>query len=367
MSRGCNRGDCGGVWRVVVDAVARWILGGVLLFSGAVKSVDPVGTSLYVDKYLATYSLEALLPLSVTIAVVLAVAEFALGVLLILGYHRRVTIAFTLILTSIFFVVTLLSATLLPIGDCGCFGPMLRLEPWQSLAKNVVLLSLAILLYLNLRSRSAERYGVTGVVAIIVAIALPMAANLYSLRYLPIVDFMSYKVGTQLGAKVTEERAAEQEGARYTLRFRRLDTGQIVEFDASASEYWHDANLEYLDSVATDKVVDAEYSDFRLYGADGEDYSLDVLGRKGRVALLCVNRCASVDDKSIGGIERLLASYPRSGIVVLKACDYELDLIDDMETYRVDAQTLRNVVRADIGVVVLRDGVVEFKADIRDI
>ena len=119
MSRGCNRGDCGGVWRVVVDTVARWILGGVLLFSGAVKSVDPVGTSLYVDKYLATYSLEALLPLSEAIAVVLAVAEFALGVLLILGYHRRVTITFTLILTSIFFVVTLLSATLLPIGDCG--------------------------------------------------------------------------------------------------------------------------------------------------------------------------------------------------------------------------------------------------------
>lgn len=367
MSRGCNRGDCGGVWRVVVDTVARWILGGVLLFSGAVKSVDPVGTSLYVDKYLATYSLDALLPMSEAIAVVLAVAEFALGVLLILGYHRRVTITFTLILTSIFFAVTLMSATILPIGDCGCFGPMLRLEPWQSLAKNVVLLSLAILLYLNLRSRSTERYGVKGVVAIIVAIALPMAANLYSLRYLPIVDFMPYKVDTQLGAKVAEERAAEQEGARYTLRFRRLDTGQIVEFDASASECWHDANLEYLDSVATDKVVDAEYSDFRLYGADGEDYSLDVLGRKGRVALLCVNRCTSVDDKSIGGIERLLANYPRSGIVVLKACDYELDVIDDMETYRVDAQTLRNVVRADIGVVVLRDGVVEFKADIRDI
>ena len=349
----------------IVTTVARWVLGAVLLFSGAVKSVDPVGTSLYVDKYLATYSLEALMPLSEAIAVALAVAEFALGVLLILGYHRRATITLTLILISIFLVITLLSATLLPVGDCGCFGSMLRLEPWQSLAKNVVLLSLALLTYI--RSRRAERTGFGAIVAVIVAIALPLAANLYSLRHLPIVDFMPYKVGAELGAKVADERASEQMGREYILRFRRVDTGEIVEYDSSASECWYDENLEYIDSVATDDGVETQYSEFRLYGDDGEDYSLDVLGRRGRIALLCINSCASVDDSRVAGIERLLASYPASAIVVLKACRCELDAIGDIETYRVDALALRNVVRADIGVVVLHDGVVEFKADIRDI
>ncbi len=349
----------------IVATVARWVLGGVLLFSGAVKSVDPVGTSLYVDKYLATYSLEALMPLSEAIAVVLAVVEFALGVLLILGYHRRTTIRLTLILTSIFLVITLLSATLFPVGDCGCFGPMLRLEPWQSLAKNVVLLSLSLLVCM--KSRSAERLSVGSVVAIIVAIALPLTANLYSLCHLPIVDFMPYKVGTELGAKVASERASEQEGATYVLQFRRLDTGDIVEFDSSSSECWQDANLEYVASVAMDDGLKQVYSEFRLYGDDSEDYSLKVLGRRGRVALLCINSCAIGDDSRVAGIERLLTSYPRSAIVVLKACDCELEAIGDIETYRVDALTLRNVVRADIGVVVLHDGVVEFKADIRDI
>ena len=63
----------------------RWLLGGVFIFSGLVKCVDPIGTSVFVDKYLATYSLEALLPLSLTIAVFLAMVEMTMGIMLIIG------------------------------------------------------------------------------------------------------------------------------------------------------------------------------------------------------------------------------------------------------------------------------------------
>ena len=67
----------------------RWLLGGVFIFSGLVKCVDPVGASVFVDKYLATYSLEALLPYSLSFAIVLAVVEVAIGILLVIGVVRR--------------------------------------------------------------------------------------------------------------------------------------------------------------------------------------------------------------------------------------------------------------------------------------
>ena len=67
----------------------RWLLGGVFIFSGLVKCVDPVGTSVFVDKYLATYSLESLLPFSLTIAVALAVVEVTMGILLVIGVLKR--------------------------------------------------------------------------------------------------------------------------------------------------------------------------------------------------------------------------------------------------------------------------------------
>lgn len=349
----------------VAATLCRWLVGSVLLFSGAVKSVDPVGTSLYVDKYLATYSLEAIMPLATTLAVVLAVVEFTLGTMLILGYFRRATITLSLCLTTLFFIVTLLSATLLPVGDCGCFGPLLRLQPWQSLAKNVVLLSLLLFLYFKVRESSP--FSLRAVVAVVVAVALPLCANIYSLRHLPIVDFMQYSVGRELADRVAKERAEENDAQDFVLQFRRLDTGEVVEFEPSATECWVDSNLEYVDTVATAESVEGEYVDFRLYGVDGDDYSLDVIGRSGRVALLCINSVARLGDGDSAGIARLLDSYPKSAIVVLKSCDCDIEELRDVETYNVDALTLRTIIRADIGVVILRDGVIEFKSNIGDI
>ncbi len=43
---------------VIAATIARWAVGGTFIFSGLVKSVDPVGTSIFVDEYLAAYSLE---------------------------------------------------------------------------------------------------------------------------------------------------------------------------------------------------------------------------------------------------------------------------------------------------------------------
>ena len=44
------------------------------------------------------------------------------------------------------------------------------------------------------------------------------------------------------------------------------------------------------------------------------------------------------------------------------------EIVDEgIATLTVDAMTLRSVIRSDVGVVVLHDGVVEFKSDIRDI
>jgi hypothetical protein len=67
----------------------------------------------------------------------------------------------------------------------------------------------------------------------------------------------------------------------------------------------------------------------------------------------------------------LFSQYPVEGVVVL-SCGEDSPLEDvvditALEIYSVDAQMLRSLIRSDIGVVVLNDGCVEFKADIRDI
>ncbi len=136
---------------VIAATIARWAVGGTFIFSGLVKSVDPVGTSIFVDEYLAAYSLEGLGSLSLAAAVGLGAAELSVGVMLCLRLMTRAASASASAMLAVFTVVTLLSATVLPVGDCGCFGDALSLSPWATFFKNVVLLPLAVWTYMRHR------------------------------------------------------------------------------------------------------------------------------------------------------------------------------------------------------------------------
>ncbi|MBQ5594417.1 MAG: DoxX family protein, partial [Alistipes sp.] len=125
-------------YRDITLTLVRWALGALFIFSGAVKCVDPVGTSIFVDKYLATYSMEWLMPISESLAVGLSVFEFTLGALLISGVWRRFTALTAVVVLLLFSVITLLNATVLPIGDCGCFGDAVKLSPWATFFKNII-------------------------------------------------------------------------------------------------------------------------------------------------------------------------------------------------------------------------------------
>ena len=343
----------------------RWLLGGVFVFSGLVKCVDPVGTSVFVDKYLATYSLEALLPCSLYIAIALAVVEVVMGILLIIGVLKRCVSLSATIFLLLFTIITLLSATVLPIGDCGCFGDAVKLTPWQTFLKNLVLLPMAIAVWRNSEVEQPRWRRVA--IIMIVVVALPLAINLYSLRYLPLVDFMPYKLGADLRGEVQAER--DSESVRSILMFENVTTGEVVEFLAENTSCWVDPNLEYKDArTETISSEAGEFADFRLYNRDGEDVTLDMLNKPGRVAWLCVNDSDVLTGLRLMYAERLLEAYPPQAVVVVTTSNtaYVSKLLKS-DVYTMDAMTLRSVMRADVGVVVINDGVIEFKADIRDI
>ena len=343
----------------------RWLLGGVFIFSGLVKCVDPVGTSIFVEKYLATYSLEAMLYLALPIAVLLATLEVMLGILLIIGVLRKCVTFSVTILLLLFTIITLLSATVLPIGDCGCFGDAVKLTPWQTFAKNVVLLTVALLLLRNTEDR--HHVWSRGVAVVVAAVSLPLAINLYSLRYLPLVDFLSYKVGVDLRAAVASER--ESDDVKSILVFRNSATGETLEFPADDTACWTNPDIEYVDArTVTTRNSEGEFADFAVYNNDGVDLSLELLSRGGRVAWLCVNDVEALNGTRLQYVERLFEAYPEHAIVVLTAADRAfVSRRLGREVHNVDAMTLRSMMRADVGVVVITDGVIEYKADIRDI
>lgn len=350
-------------WRAdIFPTIGRWLLGALFLFSGFVKSVDTVGTSIFVEKYLVTYSAEWLIPASVVLAVALGVVEMALGVMLILRVAPRRVAAMTTLLLLFFTILTLLSATLLPLGECGCFGDAVSLTPWGTVLKNVVALAIAVTLW---RNTQPQPLGRRDAVITTVALLIPLIINIYVLRHLPLIDFLPYRVSIALREEVLSERQRAGEGGE-VLVCRHPASGEIREFDARGDE-WYDWDVVDVRSVAP-ATEDMLYNDFRLYDSSGEECSERLLLRDGVVVWLCVRDVQHLDDDHFAAIERLRAIYPAERIVAITSGDVDaLAYMLGLECYAVDAMTLRSMLRADVGVIILDDGVIVDKRAYGDI
>ena len=182
--------------------IARLVLAIILILSGFVKAVDPLGTQYKIHDYLQAVELAQYVPDVATLgaAVLLSAVEFGLGICLLFAIRRRMVTLLTLILMLVMTPITLWLAIANPISDCGCFGDAVVLTNWQTLAKNVVLLALACIVrrwpleMMRFISRS-NRWIVINYSALFI-----VAVSGWSLYDLPYFDFRPYHVGTDLRA-----------------------------------------------------------------------------------------------------------------------------------------------------------------------
>lgn len=345
-----------------VITLCRTVLGGVFSFSGIVKCVDPVGTQVFVEKYLATYSLDALLPMALPIAVALSVVEFTLGGLLLEGRANRLVATLATAFMAVFTIVTLLNATVLPIGDCGCFGDALRLTPVQTLIKNCLLLPMAVLMFVD-----AKRGGIN-YLSLFCGVAISLGVSLYALRHQPIIDFMPYDTSTNLRSGVVEQRAKLEESATNVLIFRDKSSGEEMEFAATDVDCWSNPEIEYVDSrrVVLDDTS-LPLAELVVANADGDDVTIELLERQGRVAWITIYDSKAFK-RHLSAIQTFIASHDYDSCVVLTSLGAErVSEALGVECYAVDAMTLRTINRSKVGLMLLDDGIIAAKSDIRDI
>ncbi|MBO7330673.1 MAG: DoxX protein, partial [Alistipes sp.] len=127
------------------------IVGAFFIFSGFVKVVDPWGTALKVNEYLSIYGLEWFSPASMTFSIWLCGAELMMGLMLLFRVRTRLVSIFALVSMSFFTVLTFLSATWIPVEDCGCFGDAIKLTPWETFFKNLIVLPMVFVIWYRYR------------------------------------------------------------------------------------------------------------------------------------------------------------------------------------------------------------------------
>lgn len=170
-----------------------------------------------------------------------------------------------------FTVLTLLSATVIPVEDCGCFGDAIRLTPWETFLKNLILLPMAVVVWWRYRPDKVFAFKPVEIVLTCLFFFLSMALGTYCYRHLPLVDFLPYKVGVNIWQEMhaSEAEAGEVETV---LVYRNLETGRLREFSLEDTEWQDTTRWEWVDTrtESDSSPVRPIIGEFALHDAEGD-------------------------------------------------------------------------------------------------
>ena len=176
----------------------RLVVGGIFVFSGFAKAIDPWGTYYKVSEYLLTLGWDALAGQALFIAFALPAIELMLGVAIVAGAYRRSAPIMVLLLMCLMLPLTLWLAITKAVPDCGCFGDALVLTNWATFGKNL-LLTLGAVFLLAFGRQIPGIFGPSVQWMVMAAtFCATMAIAWHGYFTQPLIDYRPYPTGTRL-------------------------------------------------------------------------------------------------------------------------------------------------------------------------
>ena len=360
----------------ILAGISRTILGLVFIFSGAVKAIDPFGTMYKIEDYLKAFGgfFTDLLPLADVAAVILILLEVVLGVCMVLNVRIQWTSWLALAFYAVMTPLTLYIAISNPVSDCGCFGDAIILTNWQTFEKNVVLITLAILLVLLRKHVHPLWRGYMEVVIAFIAAAITFAFMEYTYLHLPVKDFRPYKIGNHIPTLMEIPEDAETDQYEFSFVYEKdgVEETFTLENYPKGDSTWTFVRQE---SKLIKKGYEPPIHDFEILNADYEDLTWDILESEEPVTLVVMYDLEKADKKQLAKVEALYENctmnweqcYILTGSGTDEIISFSLEhptLSDCICTC--DPVTLKTIVRANPGVIVVQNGTVIDKYNIRN-
>ena len=361
-------------WCQMLTLLMRLTVGGVFLFSGFTKTVDPWGTCYKIIDYFTAMGLENWADKSLFFAVSIAALEFILGMELVVGAYRRSAPVLALVLMLVLTPITLWLAVTDAGPDCGCFGDALHLSNWATFFKNLLLvLGIVYLMFFNKSLRGIYGPAVHWVVAAL-SLALVLAVAYYGYFKQPLIDYRPYPVGTQL-VSTTSALSDDSEEDEDDFIFIYSKDGEEHEFTIDSLPDEEDG-WEYVTRYHArrphGKVIVQNgnaSNNIAILDEDGNDITIDVLGGSRRSVLLLfpdlshvgvVNSFAlnELNDAALVADADVIGLTPASGNEIEQWKDISMA---SYPIYTMDDSELKMVARGNPAVVYLEDGKILWK------
>ncbi|MBL0013502.1 MAG: DoxX family protein [Flavobacterium sp.] len=357
----------------IIVQFSRVFVGLLFIISGLIKLNDPVGFSYKLGEYFGetVLNLPFFVPYSLALAVFIVIFETVLGFMLLIGFKPKFTIWSLLLMIVFFTFLTFYSAYFNKVTDCGCFGDALKLTPWQSFTKDVILLFFILILFLNIKLVKPLFNANFRNALVSLTIVLCGFMGYWVLNHLPLKDFRAYKVGTniQKGMEIPE-------GAPKTV------VEMIFVYKVNGvNKNFTEKDLMNLPEGATfvdriDRIVSEGYKppihDF-VMEKDGSDYK-DELLQEPKLLMFVAYDLSKSDKKGMQILENLNQKAKAKGYKVIamtaspegeiekakKEFGYTFDF------YFCDGTALKTIERANPSIVLLEKGTIIQKVHYND-
>ena len=373
----------------LIASISRTLLGLVFIFSGAVKAIDPLGTVYKIEDYLKAFGgfFTELMPMAEVAAWGLIALELLLGVAMLLNVRTQWTSWLALLFYLVMTPLTLYIALTNPVSDCGCFGDAIVLTNWQTFWKNVVLIVLAIIL-VALRKHVRQLWS-NWMEILLVALTILAAVVFMSWtrNHLPVKDFRPYKIGNHIPTLMEYPEDAEPDQYEYAFVYEKDGVEQTFTLEnyPKGDSTW---TFVRQDSRLIKKGYEPPIHDLEILNANYEDLTWDILESEEPVTLVVMYDLKKADKSQIAKVEALasnlspFASSPDTlplqgeseGAFYILTGSGTDDIINFCLEYPTlsdyvctcDPVTLKTIVRANPGVIVLQNGIVIDKYNLRN-
>lgn len=359
----------------IVIHIVRVFVGVLFIISGLVKLNDPVGFSYKLEEYFSepVLNLPFLEPLSLTIALFVVIVEVVLGVMLLVGYKVKQTIWLLLLMIFFFTFLTFYSAYFNKVTDCGCFGDALKLAPWETFGKDVLLLILIIVLMIgnkHIKPIFTNQKISTAVVS--VSLLLSVFIGYWVLNHLPLKDFRPYKKGVNIKKAMEIPEGAPK--SEYEINFVYEVDGKPKIFTMNELEQIPEG-AELLDRKQ--KLIKEGFTP-AIQGftieKDNEDYTHTVLEEE-KIILIITYDIQKTEVKGLQEVGKLATKAKDMGYKIIGLASNSDDVVQpilakygvNITFFQTDKIVLKTIERANPSIVVLNKGTIIQKVHWKDI
>tara|TARA_B110000908_G_scaffold80286_1_gene96195 strand:+ start:2144 stop:3247 length:1104 start_codon:yes stop_codon:yes gene_type:complete len=351
---------------------SRLFVGLLFIFSGLIKINDPVGFSFKLEEYFGptVFNIDFLLPYVLPLAIFIVVVEVLLGVFLLIGLKKEFTIYSLFVMIVFFTFLTWYSAYFNKVTDCGCFGDAIKLTPWESFTKDIILLVFIIILMMGLKYikplfTNKLLYTIP-VISLVICILIVNQV----LSHLPLIDFRPYKIGNNIIENMITPEDSKKAIFRYDWLFNVEGEKKIISTSGNFPSI--EGDFISVETELLEEGYEPPIHDFSME-LDDIDYT-DSLMQEENLLIFVFYNISKMELEAIGDLKESLSiamdnNYKIIGLTASGNEDvnnFKSKFLVDLDFYFCDETALKTIVRSNPAALKLHKGTIIQKAHWND-